>query len=322
MKYACIAFLGLVLIGCDTTHKLTGTDYVDIETEQTPPVAVDYPSQIIEAVGWSDITSELKPKGTEEVRFWMSSDLYPAHLFKMEKDKRGEVQGEVLLYWPNDTTKNSSDFTHQMMKRYLEGTCTEFFTTASYGYCFPELDETIKWSSIYVAAESQDFWQIPAGVNAAKAERNWQMYVQMRLRNFYRDYQHVNAHDYEDEVLKTQIIQLVRAVRNIKNRFESAVGTNSFEGITDGTSFTLCDSSETWEFNGDLTRLLENAGFTMQVKTEEDNSLYYIMVKGRLAPIWYYEWATNEFDRRLYPNEIYDIRAVNKFECPSDLVSD
>lgn len=322
MKYASIAFLGLILIGCDTTHKLTGTDYVNLESEQAPPVAANYPSELIETVGWSDITSELKPKGAEEVRFWLSSEIYPAHLIKMEKGKRGDVEGEVLLYWPIDTTKTRVDFTHQIMKRYLEGTCTEFFTTGEYGYCFPELEDNMKWSSIYAASESQDFWQLPGGADAAEAERTWQMYVQMRLRNYYRDYQHVNAHTYEDEALKTSVIQLVRAVRNLKNRMDAAVGTNSFEGITDGTSFTLCDSSETWEFAGDLSRLLEDAGLTMNVKTEEDSSLYYVLVKGRLAPIWYYEWADNEFDRTLFPNEIYDIRAVNRFECPSSLALD
>ncbi len=264
----------------------------------------------------------MKPKGAEEVRYWFSSDIYPAYLIKMEKGKRGNVEGEVLLYWPNDTSGANIDFTHQFMKRYLEGTCTEFFMTGEYGYCYPELVDNMKWSSIYAAAESQDFWQLPGGADAAEAERNWQMYVQMRLRNYYRDYQHVNAHVYEDEALKTSVIQLVRAVRNLKNRMDPAVGTNSFEGITDGTSFTLCDSSETWEFAGDLTKLLDDAGLTMNVKTKEDSSLYYILVKGRLAPIWYYEWADKEFDRTLFPNEIYDIRAVNRFECPSGLALD
>lgn len=320
MKHTYIAFLGLMLIGCDTTHKLTGTDYVDLEAEQAPTVAENYPTEIIEAVGWSDITTELKPKGTEEVRFWFSSEIYPAHLFKMEKGKRGDVEGEVLLYWANDTTHAHSDFTHQIMKRYLEGTCTEFYTVDAYGYCIPVLDDNLKWSSIYAAAESHDFWQIPGGVDAAETERNWQMYVQMRLRNYYRDYQQVNAHVYEDEALKTQVIQLVRAVRNIENRFESAVGTNGFEGITDGTSFTLCDSSETWKFAGNLSGLLKEAGLTTSVKTKEGSSLYYVLVKGRIAPIWYYEWADNEFDRTLFPNEIYDIRSVNRFECPPELV--
>lgn len=321
MKYVYILFWGLMLIGCDTTHKLTGTDYVDLESEQAPPVVTDYPSAITKAVGWDDITTDLKPKGTEEIRFWLTSTVYPSHLIKLTKSNKGEVEGEVILYWPNDTTLVQQDFTHQKLKHYLEGMCTEFHTAGLFGYCYPGLDEDIRWGTIYTAIESQDFWQLQAGVNTADTEKNWKMYVQMRLRNYYRDYQHVNSHAYEDEALKGEVISLVRAVRLINNRFHSANENNLFEGITDGTSFTLCDSSETWEFMGDLNQLLENAGLKTNVKTEKEQSLYYTLMKGRIAPVWYDAWATGEFDRRFFSNEIYDIRAVNDFKCPEELVS-
>lgn len=313
--------LGLMLVGCDSTHKLTGTDYVDLETEQAPQVVSDYPSVIADTAGWNDLTTELKPKGTEEIRFWFSSSLYPSHLIKLTKSKKGDVNGEVILYWPNKSNQVQPDYTHQTMMYYLDGTCDKFYSVGSYGYCYPKLDEDIRWASIYSAIEGEGFWQLPAGVNPAETEKDWQMYVQVRLRNYYRDYQHLSPHAYEDKTLSRQVMSLARAVKIITGRFEASNGTNSFEGITDGNSFTLCDSSETWDFVGDLNGLLNKAGLKTSVNTEKEKSRFYTLIKGRVSSVWYNEWATGEFDRKLYPNEIYNIRVVNQFECPSDFTS-
>ncbi|MEX0845996.1 MAG: hypothetical protein WD022_11985 [Balneolaceae bacterium] len=310
---------GMLLIGCDTTHKLTGTDYVDIEMESAPDVVPGYPQAIIEEAGWNDITTELKSKDEEEFRIWLNSPVYPGNLYKLTKDKKRNVEGEGILYWPVDNTRSNEGFTHQKMKRYLEGICTEFFQIEEYGYCYPEFIDDISWGSIYNVIESQGFWQIPNGTEIVAPEKEWQMYVQMRLRNYYRDYTHHSPQEYEDAELRKNVIALAKAVKLITNRFKSNTNTNTFEGVTDGTAFTLCDSSETWKLNGDLNKLLAKSGIKSTINTEEKESLYYVMVKGRVTNIWYDEWATGEFDRKLSPTDIYKIQVVHEIACPEEI---
>lgn len=314
-----ILCLGLIWAGCNSSHKLTGTDYVDIETESAPEVISGYPSAVIEDAGWNDITTKLKERSdNEEFRIWLNSPIYPANLFKLTKGKK-EVKGEAILYWKRDTAEVVSDFTHPTMQQYLWGTCTEFFTVENYGYCFPEFEDEVDWEFIYNTIENQGFWQLPGGVDGSQTEKEWQMYVQMRLGNYYRHYVHQSPEGYEDAELRNRVQRLSGAVKRISNRYKQNISTNLFEGITDGGAFTLCDSSEVWEFDGNLNRMLERAGLKTTVNTIEEESLYYITVKGRVSTVWYNEWATGEFDRVLVPNEIYNIRVVNKFKCPQNI---
>lgn len=313
--------IGVIWVGCDSTHKLTGTDYVDIKSDPSPEMPADYPLAIIEDVGWSDITTKLKEnEENEEFRVWLRSSIYPGNIYQLKKGKKG-VKGDGILYWKIDSTASGKALTHLRMQKYLLGTCTEFHKVEDYGYCIPQYVDEINWGSIYNAIESQGFWQLQGGAETGNTstEKGWQMYVQMRLGNYYRAYNHQNPEQYSNNSLWGEVKQLSSAIKLITDKFEQNISTNTFRGITDGQKFILCDSSEVWQFQGELNRLLIRAGLKTVVSTESENTLYYVVVKGRVNQIWYNDWATGEFDRRFLANEIYNIRAVNEVKCPEEL---
>lgn len=326
MYKAGLLIIGVLWMGCDSTHKLTGTDYVDIEKERPPEMPEDYPEAIIEEVGWSDITTKLKEnEENEEFRIWLRSSVYPAHIFKLKKGKK-DVHGEGILYWHIDTTASGAGITNLKMQNHLLGTCTEFFTVEKYGYCIPEYSDDINWSSIYNAIESQGFWKLQGdGERAQEIEtseapdKNWLMFVQMRLGNYYRAYTHQNPETYADAMLRKDVIELSKAVKLIKGQFKQNVSTTTFEGVTNGERFTLCDSSEVWELRGEINRLLERSGLKTTIDTGSGEALYYVVIKGRVNSIWHHDWAAGEFDRIITPNEIYNIRAVNEIKCPEEI---
>lgn len=314
-----LLIIGVLFMGCDSTHKLTDTDYVDIKNERAPDMPEDYPEAIIEEAGWSDITTKLKEnEENEEFRVWLRSSVYPAHIFKLKKGKKG-VKGEGILYWNIDTTASGDGMMNLKMQNHLFGTCTEFFKVEAFGYCVPEYSENINWDSIYNAIESRGFWQLQGeGDRSGETDKNWQMYVQMRLGNYYRAYTHQNPEVYADAMLSNDVRQLSKAVKLIADQFKQNISTNTFEGITDGERFTLCDSSEVWQFRGELNRLLARAGLQTNVNTENDDALYYVVIKGRVNPIWYNDWAVGELDRSIMPNGIYNIRSVSEIKCPKN----
>ncbi len=327
MYKAGLIIIGVIWVGCDSTHKLTGTDYVDIKSESAPEMPADYPAAIIEEVGWSNITTKVKEnEENEEFRVWLRSSIYPGNLYQLKKGKKG-VKGDGILYWKIDTTASGEGLTHLKMQKYLLGTCTEFHKVEDYGYCIPNYIDEINWGSIYNAIESQGFWQLEGGAEmgntnaggSTATNKDWGMYVQMRLGNYYRAYTHKNPEGYTNAALRNDVRQLSEAIKLITGKFEQNISTNTFQGITDGQKFILCDSSEVWQFQGELNRLLARAGLKTIVSTESENTLYYVVVKGRVTPVWYYEWATGEFDRKFTVNEIYDIRGVREIKCPEAL---
>jgi hypothetical protein len=308
-------------MGCDTTHKLTGTDYVDIEAEPAPTFSQNYPYELIEEVGWNDIrTSQKDREEDEEFRAWLVSDIYPGHLLKIEKGKR-KVKGEIILYWQKDTvaTKEGMKVTDVQMRRLLEKRCGPFKETQNFGYCYPKTvnNDEMDWEGLYQNIEAHNFWQIPDSPEGkVTGNKNWKMFVQMRLGNFYRHYMHENPKAYENRELRTSVTQLSGAIRQISSRFALPTSTNTFEGITDGFKFIPCDSTETWKVRADIQKLLSRGGLDMAIDFKENESFYYALLKGRVENIWYHVWDSDEFDREIFPEQVLDIRAVSEIACP------
>ena len=323
-----IIILGLLLVGCNTTHKLTGTDYVDLEIESAPAESDEFPEEIVRDAGWDDIRSDLKQKDKyEELRLWLTSDLYPSHIFKITK-KRKNVEGAAILYWPRDTirTDHGTVYLQPRMMQMLEGGCTSFHEAGEYGYCIPEFKEKLDWENVYQRFESVDFWQIQGSKNEPgnsmeenEKSKNWHVFAQMRLGNYYREYDHKNPHTYANDTLSNRVNQLSREAERISESFEQPIPTSTFQGVTNGVKFVRCDSLETWQLQNNLAELLTSSGLQAIVDVEGASNLYYLMLKGWVRQNWYHEWVKLDYDRNLYANEMYDIRTVKDFKCPDVL---
>lgn len=319
-KLGLLALAFLTASACSSTHKLTGTDYVDIESESAPEMPGEYPSEIIDDAGWNDITTTLKKRSKhEELRIWLTADYAPHHLFKFEREGN-DVEGENILYW----SKDEKPYITPTMQRYLEGTCTSFTETENFWYCHPEFANEINWHAVYTSIERQEMWQIPNGEPIGEEaneveEQPWQMYVQLRLGNFYRHYMHANAHRYADEELSAQVIAMLRASRQVSMRYESPINTATYEGITNGQKFIPCEvENESWQFTGNLERILQNSGLKTNQIEQEEESLYRILAQGSVKQLWYHTWLSDEHEREIKPIKIFSIRPVSSENCTPD----
>ncbi len=320
MKNVFVIIIALLVFGCKSSHKMTGTNYVDLSTTERGTISPYFPQQIADSLGWGDLSSSTLEKVKEEFRVTLISEIEPFQLFRISKGRR--VQGESILYWAKGINSNELSH-HENMKLYLKDRCTEFYETISFGYCLPLYETEPDWGNIYSVLDSRNIWTLPDQSEipdlSPPDSNEWVLNTQVRLGNYYRTYTHTTPGRYLPQMeqgsdLGIIIVEFQRLVQNQQQQDNF----NTYSGITsgeNGSSFTLCDGSEVWRFNGNLEELLTSSGYPLQI-TQQEGMQFYITVSGTVSDEWYRSRAYSGYSREITPTEVHGLEIVSGDNCP------
>lgn len=320
MKSFSLVFCALFLFTCKSSHKLTGSDYVDLSTTNQGTVSPYFPQQIADSLGWGDLSSSNIGKVKEELRFTLISEVEPLQLFRISKGRK--VRGESILYWSKGGSYNELSH-HENMQLYLKDRCTEFYETISFGYCIPIYETEPDWKRIYSVLDSRGAWTLPDQSQipdvAPPDSNEWVLNTQVRVGNYYRTYTHTTPGRYLPQMergsdLGLIIVEFQRLVQNQQQQDNF----NTYSGITsgiNGSSFTLCDGSEVWRFNANLEELLTATGYPLQITKQEDLQ-FYLTVSGTVSDEWYRSRSYSGYSRQITPTEVHGLEIVSGDACP------
>lgn len=313
----------LFVVTCKSSHKLTGTDYVDLSAGSAITSTINFPQEIADSLGWGDLTSAEMEKVKEEFRFSLTSEYEPHHLYRISVKRK--VSGESILYW-SKSRRVSFTHAHQNMRQFLKGKCTEFFETENYGYCKPEYLVEPDWGNIYSKLEDRNIWQIPGleemdSLNTSGTipdSIRWVINTQVRLKDYYRDYKHINPEKYSGDANKIDLLTIIAQLQLISSRHQKAENFNLYSGVTTGargSGFILCDENQTWRFDGDLEQLLKATGYPATFE-EAENQFFYITVSGEVETEWYGYSGRTGFTKVIRPSEVNNMVTLPNNKCP------
>ncbi|GAB5410624.1 MAG: hypothetical protein BalsKO_29890 [Balneolaceae bacterium] len=318
-----ILFLSIIvsLVGCKSSHKLTGTDYIDLSKGTEVTGGTQFPIEIAADLDWGNLSSDTLNRVREEFRIALISETEPFHLFRIYTKKRG-VTGEAVLFWRKKRAMERTN-THENMKQYLKGKCDTFFETDNFGYCKPIYVIEPNWRKLHSNLEARNIWQISdqseLGLEQLPDSNIWVMTTQVRLGDYYRNYSHSNPEKYPAGDEKINILGILTQLQNTANNEYKPENFNVYSGITNGkkgASFTLCDESEVWRFNASLEELILSSGYPAKVTVQEEQ-YFYITISGVVEDEWYGNRSTSGFERVINPLEINSLYTVAKKECPA-----
>ena len=226
----------LAALGCSSSHKLTGTDYVDLSTGNKFPGTQSFPTEIAAALNWGDLSSDTLKGIKEEIRVALTSAFEPYHIFRIYAAKRG-VEGETALFWAKKRAVERDNL-HENMKVYLKGKCTEFFETDNYGYCKPNYFMDPDWGKIYSNLEARNIWQIrdqsQLELEALPDTNLWYINTQVRLGDYYRSYTHTSPEQYVGILERIDILGILTQLQLVTNSMQKPENFNVYSGITNG----------------------------------------------------------------------------------------
>lgn len=320
MRSGLIVLTLLLIISCKSSHKLTGTDYIDLSAGTLAIQNTSFPQEIADSLDWGDLTSaELKTK--EEFRIMLTSGFEPFHLYRIYTNRN--VEGESILFWPKRIAASLSD-AHQNMDQYLKGRCQEIYQTRNYEYCSPEYAIEPDWGKIYSTLESRNIWSIPdqpgASADNTPDSIKWVMNTQVRLGDYYRSYTHTNPENYTGVDYKLNLMGIISQLQLVSTGQQKPENFNIYSGVTTGvrsSAFKLCDESETWRFDGNLEELLEAGGYPARFEQTEKLN-FYVTVSGIVEDEWYGNRGRTGFTKIIRPSEINDFRVISGDKCPSN----
>jgi len=322
MRIFLIVLSLFLLLGCSSSHKLTGVDYVDLSTGSTAAVDPIFPTEIAADLGWGDLSSDSINDIGEEFRISLISEFEPHRLFRVYTDKR-KVKGESILFW-GEINPNERTNTHEDMKQYLQGKCNEFYETDKYNYCKPTFIVEPNWGKIFSDLEERNIWQMPdqsqLEIEALPDTNVWTMNTQVRLGDYFRSYTQTNPDKYSGAIEeRVDILAILAVLQLTKTNQYKAENSNIYSGITSGekgSSFMLCDESEDWRFDASLAELIFESGYPAKIE-ETKEQYFYITVSGTVEDEWYANRGNSAFLRVIQPNQIYSLSTVTKKECPA-----
>lgn len=303
-----------IVTACSSTHKMSETSYQDLTSGSVVQSNPAFPSEVEEAVGWGNITEGKFKKGQEEMRFNLTSQSEPYHLFRITNRKK--VGGEVILYWEKEDIAKS-----ERMNDFMKGRCDEIFETQSYEYCYPIYMTEPNWPLLYNSLESSNVWtiqdQAELSVDSLDEQSYWKIDVELRLRDYYRSYDHVSPDQYRDVEAGRLATSIAGRLKTMTYNFLAAENFDTYSGVTNGkpgSDFIECNKNEIWRFNGNLQELIEQSGYPVSLEGQE-NIYFYITVQGTIREVWHSNRGESGAVKNLYPSEINNISIVETGTC-------
>lgn len=320
MKTLFLFAFSFLFFACSSSHKLIGTDYVDLSARSALITTTSFPTEIADSLGWGDLSSGTLTNVNEEFRFVISAKYEPFQLYRIHKGKN--IEGELILFWSKRNTVNVSN-PQSEMKQYLKEKCDEFYQTQNFEYCRPTFKVKPEWKNVYNSLESRNIWQIPdqseLEVEIASDSTTWIMEVQVRLDNYYRSYTHTSPDQYTGLASTIDIKGVVSQLQILNSSLINSDNFNVYRGVTNGSlnsPFLLCGEKETWRFNGVLEELASESGIPTLIESSED-SYYLVTVSGTVEDEWYGNRDNSGFMRVINPSELNQISILSSFKCPS-----
>lgn len=318
-KYIAWVVFGSVIYGCSTSHKLTGTNYVDLANGGQMQVDENFPTEIAGALGWGDLASDTLENVVEEFRFSFTSEFEPHHLIRVSKERN--VTGSMVLYWRKKENINLLE-PYKNMKQYLKGRCSAIYTTERYEYCIPNFKVEPNWGQVYSRLETRGIWvrpdQTDLALESLPDSNIWVMNTQVRLGDYFRTYTHTSPEQYAGLNGESNLLGIISELQTISNIQESPDNFNSYVGITSGkvgSKFFLCSETDTWRFNAEMEDLVNRSGLPNKIDYSTDG-LFYVTISGTVQSVWYTNRNNNGYEKEITPSEIHSIRVVSKRECP------
>ena len=320
MKFVSPLIFLVFVQACSFSHKLTDTDYSDLATGEEPRRSAYFPNEIAEELGWGDLASDMLKNVNEEFRFTLKSDFEPYHLFRISRTRK--VKGESVLFWAKNNLHDATN-PHKDLKKYLKERCTDFYEAQNFEYCLPNYLKEPNWEAVYSNLEVGNVWKIPdqsqLEIESPPDSNRWVMDVQLRLNDFYRLYTHTSPEFYVGQIDAIDIMAIVVQLQLVVTSQTKPDNFDVYSGITSGavgSSFTLCDKSEVWRFDGDISRLLNLGGVPSHSYNTED-AMFYVVVSGTVDDEWYSNRKSSGFLKTLLPKEVNEISVVSNNKCPS-----
>ncbi|MCG8374607.1 MAG: hypothetical protein MI700_13780 [Balneolales bacterium] len=317
--YSTVLLCVIFFAGCGSSHKLSSVEYTDLGQGSAGFVHPEFPAELADSLGWGSLASSEYDKVKEEFRIAISSESYPFHLFRIQSGRR--IKGESILYWPKAGTVDVFNVPTNMAD-YLKGTCDEIRQTQNFEYCFPILTNEIDWGVAYDNLERNNIWTLPdisaMDIEASEDRSGWTIHTQVRLGDYYRSFHHISPDQYGGSAEALNILAVSSQLRIITSSFSLPQNFNTYQGITSGVrgaEFVLCDNSEVWRFNADLSELLTENGYPT-ISQGQDSLLFFVDVKATVRDEWYAQRA-NGFSKVITPSEVNSFSMVSTTTCPS-----
>lgn len=303
-----------IVTACSSTHKMSETNYQDLSSGSVVQSNPAFPGEVEQAAGWGSIIDGKFKKGQEEMRFNLTSESEPFHLFRVTNRKK--VGGEIILYWQKGDIAKS-----ETMKDFMNGRCEEIQETQNYEYCYPLFVDEPNWELLYKSLESSNVWTISdqpeTTLDSLDGNSYWKIDVELRLKNYYRTYDHISPDQYQEMEAGKLATSIAGRLNTMTYNFLTAENFDTYSGITNGkpgSDFIECNKNEVWRFNGSLQDLIERSGYPVTVE-EQENIFFYVTVQGTIREIWHSNRGESGAVKNLFPSEINNISVVTTGSC-------
>ena len=307
-----------LLSSCGNTHKMSRVEHVVLPTTVLSSPR-GFPQEIADSLGWGGIYEETLGVEEEEFRVVLSSPIPPYHALRMKKAK--DIEATYLLFWEKKAAIDIES-PQRNIRWFIQGECGDFYQTVRFEYCIPEWFEEPDWLSVYESFDKSNIWTLEPADSLARdslsRDDQWVIYVEARVENYFRRYQHTSPDTYQESSTSSDLLQMVSQMRALRDATIQRNNFNVYRGYMKGPSgpdFILCDESEIWHFDGHLEELVITSAYPVLIE-DATQQYFYVELRGQIRDQWYTEWFDQPHTRVIIPDEINEIQLVNGPRCP------
>ncbi|MBO6794022.1 MAG: hypothetical protein JJ895_08930 [Balneolaceae bacterium] len=313
-----VLFIGLIAIGCGSTHPITTVEHTDLSAGIDGQRINEFPAPIIEALEWNNLSSAEETSVDEEFQIAIYSETSPYHLFRISPGKKNP--GDAILFWPLDGSSKSA-VPEKNMHEYLSTICDEFERAGPYEFCIPKFNSGNDWGRTYTNLEQRNIWTLPDGsqLESSPAEDGqlWGMVFQIRKGMYFRTISHENPDLYTGTPEALDVLAITAQLRLIANNLVPPINYNTYSGITNGlkgSAFIPCGLNEQWRFDANMTDLISSKGIPTVIE-QQNELLFQVKVTGMLRDEWYANRRSTGYTKIITPVEISEVSIVSDSTC-------
>ena len=138
---------------------------------------------------------------------------------------------------------------------------------------YPEWFEEPDWLRVYESFDKSNIWTLEPADSLARdslsRDDQWVIYVEARVENYFRRYQHTSPDTYQESSTSSDLLQMASQMRALRDATIQRNNFNVYRGYMKGPSgpdFILCDESEIWHFDGHLEELVATSAYPVLIE--------------------------------------------------------